>query len=139
MTEHNPPADTGINSKDLNKALLHAYLQSAEQSEASISIQDLVDLSNVRLPSSSQKENLLAVTRAYVSALNELVSQLGLDEKKSLSIEIDLQKNSSADAVAAELVTLCKALNAYHIACGGNGLEIDDWGNLVAVRELAGV
>ena len=58
---------------------------------------------------------------------------------RSLSLTTELSEDSPIDEVAAELATLCKALNAYHIACGGNGLEIDDWENLVAVRELAGV
>ena len=37
----------------------------------------------------------------------------------------------------AGLVELYRALNAYHIACGGSGLVIDDWE--VFVREYAPV
>ncbi len=31
------------------------------------------------------------------------------------------------EEVADALVKFCRALNAHHIACGGNGLVIDDW------------
>ena len=59
------------------------------------------------------------------------------DEHLNLTIEID--ENVSTEEVAKELATLCKALNAYHIACGGNGFEIADWETLIAVRESVGV
>ncbi|NEZ67795.1 hypothetical protein D0962_34420 [Leptolyngbyaceae cyanobacterium CCMR0082] len=60
-------------------------------------------------------------------------------ETSPLLLTIAPKGNASASEVAAELATLCKALNAYHIACGGNGLEIDDWETLVADRELVEV
>ncbi|WP_326521003.1 hypothetical protein [Leptothoe kymatousa] len=56
----------------------------------------------------------------------------------ALTLQVN-EKSSSNDKIAAELATLCKALNAYHIAHGGNGLEVEDWETLVAVRELVGV
>ncbi|MBT9314123.1 NfeD family protein [Leptothoe spongobia] len=56
-----------------------------------------------------------------------------------LALSIEADETVLVDEIAAELAILCKALNAYHIACGGNGLEIDDWETLVAVRELAEV
>lgn len=55
----------------------------------------------------------------------------------ALTLQMD-EKSNSIDEIATELATLCKALNAYHIACGGNGLEIDDWETVIAVRELVG-
>ena len=56
-----------------------------------------------------------------------------------LRLTLQVDNNAEPNEVANELATLCKALNAYHIACGGNGLEIDDWETLIAVRELVGV
>ncbi|MBT9312159.1 hypothetical protein [Leptothoe kymatousa] len=61
------------------------------------------------------------------------------EQQKEVLLTTEISENVSTEEVSAELATLCKALNAYHIACGGNGLEIDDWETLVAVRELAGV
>ena len=61
------------------------------------------------------------------------------DGDQLISLVIDINEDSPLDEVANELANLCKALNAYHIACGGNGLEIDDWEILTAVRELVGV
>ena len=55
---------------------------------------------------------------------------------KSLSLHIEIHRNVVTDEVATEVASLCKALNAYHIACGGTGLEIDDWETLFAVRKL---
>jgi hypothetical protein len=56
---------------------------------------------------------------------------------KNISISSDIPESASTDAVANELANLCKALNAYHIARGGNGLEIDSWE--ILVRELVRV
>ncbi|MBP0022309.1 MAG: pentapeptide repeat-containing protein [Cyanobacteria bacterium SBLK] len=62
------------------------------------------------------------------------------DEDKKLILHIDIEDSSNdlTDAIAWELANLCKALNAYHIACGGNGLTIDDWNAFVSVREFVG-
>lgn len=57
----------------------------------------------------------------------------------ALNLIIGISEDSPSDTIATELANLCKALNAYHIACGGNGLVIDDWEILTAVRELVGV
>jgi hypothetical protein len=58
---------------------------------------------------------------------------------KQISLSIDLNDNVSTEAVVLEIVELCKAINAYHISCGGTGLDIDDWDLLVQLRQLAGV
>jgi RNA recognition motif-containing protein len=56
-----------------------------------------------------------------------------------LILRIEVSDNSPSDAVALELSNLCKAINAYHIACSGTGLTIDDWEILVPARQLVGV
>lgn len=43
------------------------------------------------------------------------------------------------DEVVEELVNLYRTLNAYHIACGGSGLVIDDWQSFVRGLQEAGV
>lgn len=58
---------------------------------------------------------------------------------KNLVLTIEVNENSSADKVALEIANLCKAINAYHISCGGTGLAIDDWEIQVLSRELVGV
>jgi RNA polymerase sigma factor (sigma-70 family) len=50
---------------------------------------------------------------------------------KHLVLNIDIHNDSPTDEVALELSNLCKAINAYHIACGGSGLTIDEWNLLV--------
>jgi hypothetical protein len=69
----------------------------------------------------------------------EIQSQGGLEPHRQLALNIDLTDDTPTDAVVLELVELCKAINAYHIACGGTGLEIDDWELLVRARQLVGV
>jgi hypothetical protein len=53
---------------------------------------------------------------------------------QNISISVDISESASNNEVANEIADLCKALNAYHIAKGGNGLEIDSWE--ILVREL---
>lgn len=78
---------------------------------------------------------------AYVQTIGRQGNTLVVSSHagKALSLSIEAQECTSPDKVATELATLCKALNAYHIACGGNGLTIDDWETLIAIRELVGV
>lgn len=70
-------------------------------------------------------------------ASSNAVSHSDKDEK-ALIVSVEIGKYSPVDAAAEELATLCKALNAYHIAQGGNGLEIGDWEILIPTRELVG-
>jgi RNA recognition motif-containing protein len=58
---------------------------------------------------------------------------------KNLVLTIEVNENSSPDKVALEIANLCKAINAYHISCGGTGLAIDDWKIQVLSRELVEV
>lgn len=58
---------------------------------------------------------------------------------KGLVLSIDVSDDAPTDVIALELANLCKAINAYHIACGGAGLAIDDWEILVLARQLVGV
>jgi RNA recognition motif-containing protein len=56
-----------------------------------------------------------------------------------LVLYVEVSANSPSDTVALELSNLCKAINAYHIACNGTGLTIDDWEILVPARQFVGV
>jgi hypothetical protein len=69
----------------------------------------------------------------------ETKPQEGLESHKRLALNIDLRDAAPTDEVILEVVELCKALNAYHIACGGSGLDIDDWELLVRARQLVEV
>ncbi|VEP17964.1 hypothetical protein H1P_6630005 [Hyella patelloides LEGE 07179] len=42
-----------------------------------------------------------------------------------LGIDIIEQDDKKTESIAKELAILCKAINAYHIACGGSGLIIE--------------
>jgi len=44
-----------------------------------------------------------------------------------LVLEAFVDEFADTEEVSAALADLCYALNAYHIAAGGNGLVIDDW------------
>ncbi|NEQ51692.1 MAG: hypothetical protein F6K11_16385 [Leptolyngbya sp. SIO3F4] len=86
-------------------------------------------------------KNVNAICEFFAVPWYEACVEGGIEEPETnpLLLTIAPKASASPNEVAAELATLCKALNAYHIALGGNGLEVDDWENLVAVRELAGV
>lgn len=57
----------------------------------------------------------------------------------SISLEVVMSEHAQIDLASQELAKLCEALNAYHIACGGNGLTLDDWETLVLNRVLVEV
>lgn len=57
---------------------------------------------------------------------------------KQLALKARFNSGALTEDVALELAELCKALNAYHIACGGTGLRIDDWEIFVRALELVG-
>jgi Domain of unknown function (DUF1830) len=61
------------------------------------------------------------------------------NNNKRIILHIEVSDDAPSDMVALEVSNLCKAINAYHIACGGNGLAIDDWKALVLARQLVGV
>jgi len=46
-------------------------------------------------------------------------------------LEAEVDEFADTEEVADALANLCYALNAYHIAAGGNGLAIDEWRILV--------
>ncbi|MEM9149368.1 MAG: hypothetical protein AAGB19_02800 [Cyanobacteria bacterium P01_F01_bin.3] len=56
-----------------------------------------------------------------------------------LNISVEVSDDASVDDAAKEIAALCQALNAYHIACGGKGLTIDDWESLVLNKAFVGV
>ena len=61
------------------------------------------------------------------------------DSIRQFILSIKLDDNNLDDEIALEIAELCKDINAYHIACGGTGLVIDEWDILVRVRQLVGV
>jgi uncharacterized protein len=58
---------------------------------------------------------------------------------KYLVLNFEVNNDSPYEVVALEIANLCKAVNAYHIACGGTGLVIDDWETFVKTKQLVGV
>ena len=48
-------------------------------------------------------------------------------EPQRLVLEAEVDESADTEEVADALANLCFALNAYHIAAGGNGLAIDEW------------
>jgi hypothetical protein len=48
-----------------------------------------------------------------------------------LALEAEVNEFANPEEVGEALANLCYALNAYHIAVGGNGLELDGWEILI--------
>jgi len=48
-------------------------------------------------------------------------------EPQRLVLEAEVDEFADTEEVADALANLCYALNAYHVAAGGNGLAIDEW------------
>ena len=59
-------------------------------------------------------------------------------EPQRLVLEAEVDESADTEEVADALANLCYALNAYHIAAGGNGLAIDEWQILVPESSPAG-
>jgi 30S ribosomal protein 3 len=76
-------------------------------------------------------------TPTHFPGVKDISTDSRLD--KGFMLSIDVNANASSDAVALEISNLCKALSAYHIACGGTGLTIDDWEIFVLATQLVGV
>ena len=56
--------------------------------------------------------------------------------EERLLLRVDVAEGADDDEVVDGIVELYRALNKYHIACGGRGLTIEDW--RMFVREGAG-
>jgi hypothetical protein len=65
----------------------------------------------------------------FVTDANEGLS--GVGGRDRLVIGMEVGEFSPAEEAVDLFVKLFKALNAYHIASGGQGLEVDDWHVLV--------
>lgn len=61
------------------------------------------------------------------------------EEPGRLILEAYVDEFADTEEVATALANLGYALNAYHIAAGGNGLVVDDWQIFVPEPEYAGV
>jgi Protein of unknown function (DUF1257) len=93
-----------------------------------------------------EKHNSIELINSVNQRYKILKTLLEVERSKSeakrpewMVLDIDLSKETPTDAVALEIAQLCKAINAYHIACGGTGLVIDEWELLVLARQLVGV
>jgi hypothetical protein len=54
-------------------------------------------------------------------------AQASEPQPELLVLEAEVNEFADTEEVAGALADLCYALNAYHIAAGGNGLVIDEW------------
>ncbi len=79
------------------------------------------------------------VAKEIGKVAESLVDQDKKVQDKRIILSLQVSQDSPTDIVALEISNLCKAVNAYHIACGGSGLVIDDWETFVEVRQLIGV
>ena len=81
--------------------------------------------------------------REIVQGISTTLKEMGhnvLPEKPSrVELTVTIEDKADEDEVAREIANLCKALNAYHIACGGNGLTIDEWEMLINAQVPVGV
>ena len=110
--------------------LQRARLQYANLTAANLRDTDLrtADFSNAILTSA----NLLrADVLGSISPDGSNWLRVNAPNRKALDVTFEAIDSVTSDELTNELVTLCKALNAFHIACGGNGLIIDDWNILV--------
>jgi len=86
-------------------------------------------------------EGLPASLRVYLDAVGPAESSRaereGLEPQR-LVLEAEVDEFADTEEVASALANLCYALNAYHIAAGGNGLAIDEWQILVPKSIPAG-
>ena len=64
---------------------------------------------------------------------------LQVEQESQLVIRVTMDESTDENKVVKGIVELYRALNAYHIACGGCGLEIDDWQTFIGTAETAGV
>ena len=66
--------------------------------------------------------------------------RLGEDlEEKKLNLHIYVGEFAQEDDVVDGVIDLYRALNQYHILCGGRGLTIDDWQVFAREGELVEV
>jgi len=98
------------------------------------------------LDASDWIDNLRQTEPKMNSLIQEVTKQITQDEQNiniaenasfSLKLRIEIAEFVDHEKVADSIIKVCRALNAYHIACGGNGLIIDDWETYVPEEQLA--
>jgi hypothetical protein len=57
-------------------------------------------------------------------------------EPERLILQAEVGEFTDTEEAATALANLCYALNAYHIARGGNGLVVDDWEIMIQEHTL---
>ena len=130
-----PPVET--TSENNQKVTL--YLPTDLHRRLSTKAVDLESMSDIAKRAISFYLLHLTLENSEDTLQAEIGLQEDLESHKQLALNIDLNDAVSTDEVILEVVELCKAINAYHIACGGSGLDIDDWDLLVRARQLVGV
>jgi hypothetical protein len=75
-----------------------------------------------RLSKKSQRAQAELVERMVA-----LLTKTGARSAVRLTLRIFLPEGAEPDRTASLLTDLFRALNGYHIAAGGSGLEIDEW------------
>lgn len=106
------------------------------------SIRQMMKAMNLRSPAPIQSRLERLRNKGYVDWTNgkaHTIKILNLSERQ-ISININIENNEDlTESIALELAILCKSLNAYHIACGGNGLIVDDWKSFASTLQLVEV
>lgn len=84
----------------------------------------------------------LGITRRSVSEKLEVIKRhlnsLARHEDTALGLRCQLSEFADPSAIADEIETLMKAINALHISYGGNGFVIDDFQSFCRQPELVG-
>jgi RNA polymerase sigma factor (sigma-70 family) len=92
-------------------------------------------------PASSDLERVIdqELKQALELFTNNAKERASFQSESRLVLRACISEFAPEDEVVEELVNLYRALNAYHIACGGSGLVIDDWQSFVRELQEAGV
>ncbi len=83
----------------------------------------------------------ITLDEATLDQINQAVLRVKrrLSPTESLVLTIKTSEDTPVEEAAEEIANLIQALNEYHIALGGSGLEIDDWEILVPAKQTVGV
>ena len=112
------------------------------RNQLDLEIQRLSERSKISYLEVRRSIDLLNRLQKYERMLRKSDESLFTNETPgSLVLKLELPEDIAVDTdeVVQELSELCRALNAYYIACGGTGLIIDDGELLVPSRTSVGV
>lgn len=89
--------------------------------------------------SKEQEVNWKKAREAYLRPGRKVKGAENLHEDERLRLCVYTSESTNEDELVDRIVELYRALNEYHIACGGRGLTIDDWHIFVRQARPAGV